>query len=66
MPEFLQDDCRPDALAEAVATLLEDPLARQTQISASAEALVRLGRFGPSPSLRAADAILDTIRERPS
>jgi len=64
MPEFLQEACRPDDLARAVAGLLNDPVARQAQIDASAEGLIRLGRFGPSPSLRAADAVLATIKER--
>ena len=64
MPEFLQENCRPDLLAQAVAGLLDDAAIRQAQIDGCDEALVRLGRFGPSPGLRAADAVLATIKER--
>jgi len=64
MPEYLQENCRPDLLAKAVAGLLDDPALREAQLDGCGEALLRLGRFGPSPGLRAADAVLATIKER--
>jgi len=64
MPELLQDDCRPERLAAEVGRLLEDPAARAAQQAAAAEAMERLGRGGPSPSRRAAAAVLDLIATR--
>lgn len=61
VPELLQDDCRPDRLAAAVASLLEDPAARAAQRAGLAEAMRRLGLGGDSPSRRAADLVLATI-----
>jgi lipid-A-disaccharide synthase len=64
MPELLQDDCRPDRLAAAVDRLLSDPDARAAQVAAAGEAMRRLGQGGPSPSQRAARAVLDLIVQR--
>lgn len=61
MPEFLQDDCRAELIAPAVAQLLDDPGTRRADM---AEGMRRLGYGGPSPSDRAAAAVLDFIAER--
>ncbi len=62
IPEFIQDDCQAGTIAEALETLLADDDARKAQISAAATALQMLGAGGPSPSQRAAEAVLNAIR----
>ena len=64
IPEFLQENCRPEAIAAAVGRLLDDPQARAEQVRASAEAAILLGRGGPPPSGRAAKILLDLIGRR--
>jgi len=64
MPELLQDDCRPDKLAAAVEHLLTDEAARAAQRAGARRALEKLGLGGESPSGRAADAVIDFIRQR--
>lgn len=64
VPEFLQDRCRPDLLAAAVAERLDDPALRARQVAQQDAALVKMGRGGPDPSERAADAVLEMLRER--
>ncbi len=64
MPELLQDQCRPDALADAVDHLLVDPAACDTQVSGARRALAKLGLDGDSPSARAAATILEFIGEK--
>lgn len=61
IPEFLQDACRPAALAAAVAPLLTGGPAREAQLQAFEPALERLGVGGPPAEEAAADAILDWI-----
>lgn len=63
MPELLLENCQPHMLAEAVGRLLADPAARAAQRDGMAEAMRRLGLGRDSPSLRAADAVLATIRK---
>ncbi len=62
VPELLQGACRPDFLAAAVEDLLSDGERRERQLASCAEALVLLGLGGPSPSERAAQAVLDTLK----
>jgi lipid-A-disaccharide synthase len=64
MPELLQDDCNPQALADAVDHLLGDAAARAAQLDGAKEALGRLGLGGASPSARAAQEILSFIANR--
>lgn len=64
MPELLQDRCRPGLLAEEVIRLLDQPAAREAQRAGAGEALRRLGHGGPSPSARAAEAVLAFIAEK--
>jgi len=65
IPEFIQETCRAEALADAVEKLLVDPGARAAQIEAMESALVALGGAGPEPSLRAADVVLTVIAAAP-
>jgi lipid-A-disaccharide synthase len=62
VPERLQFQCTPEILAAEVETLLGPAGARQ--IEAAHEALVQLGAEGDPPSHRAAQAVLDVVRER--
>ena len=64
MPEFLQTDCTEERLAEAVGALLADAGARARQIERAGEAMRRLGYGGPSPSARAAEAVLAVIHDK--
>jgi lipid-A-disaccharide synthase len=62
VPEFIQDKCRPDALAAALLKLFRDPAARDRQMKDLAEAVHALGMDEEAPSLRAARALLDFAR----
>ena len=62
-PELLQEDCRPDKLAEALDRLLTDPSARAAQRAAYGEALAKLAVEG-RPSDRAAAVALAMIADR--
>ena len=64
VPEFIQERCRPELLAEAVANLLDDPEARAAQIGAARRAVEILGLGGASPSERAAEVVLGIIAEK--
>ena len=64
VPELLQEDCRPERMAAALGGLLDDEAARAAQIAAAEDALAQLGYGGPSPSERAARAVLDAIENR--
>lgn len=61
IPEFLFDKCRADLIAPALGRLLEDAAARVSQITATQDALERLGSGGLPPSDRAAAVILELI-----
>jgi lipid-A-disaccharide synthase len=62
IPEFLQDDCRPQALATALAALVSEGPARARQLAAldMLDAHMRLSDGG-APSAHAAAAVLETI-----
>jgi lipid-A-disaccharide synthase len=60
-PEFLQEDCVPDRLVEALDRLLGDPAVRAAQQSAYAEAMAKLTVEG-LPSERAASVALSMMR----
>jgi lipid-A-disaccharide synthase len=62
IPEFIQENCTPVALASALRRLLRDPAARAQQIKSQDEAALELGQGGEAPSLRAARALLDFAR----
>ncbi len=59
VPECLQEDCRPDRLAEELDRLIGDEAARSRQQMGLAEAVAALGSGTPAPSERAAKAVLD-------
>ena len=63
VPEFIQNRCRADLLAEAVLRLLQNADARQQQKRDLREAVHLLGIDDEKPSLRAARALLDFVRE---
>lgn len=63
--EFLQYNCTPANLANAVRPYLTKPEPRNSQIAAMEEALAALGEGGEAPSLRAARAVLE-LASRPS
>lgn len=63
-PEFIQDDCTGEKLAAAVSERLDDRGLRERQVAAQYAALDKMGRGGPDPSERAADALLALLRER--
>lgn len=59
IPEFIQEDCTPSALAAALGSLLADEAARSRQIDRFPAALGRLGVIGPPAAEIAATAVLD-------
>lgn len=61
VPEFLGKNCQPGPIAAALDSLLSDPDVRNGQAAAMDLTMVRLGRGGEAPGLRAARAVLDTI-----
>ena len=61
VPEFIQERCKSDLLADAVAPLLLDKDAAARQPADLDEAMRRLGQGADQPSLRAARAILDFL-----
>jgi lipid-A-disaccharide synthase len=63
VPEFLQADCRGYRLAAAVGRLMADEAARNAQVAAAREAVRRLDVGAASPSERAADVVLEVIRD---
>ncbi len=64
VPEYLQDDCRPDSLAAAVENIIADGVARAEQIEAARQVTSRLGVGGAPPSQQAADVVLSLIEGR--
>lgn len=63
-PEYLQDELDGAALAEAIATRLDDPALRKQQIADQNAALERMGRGMPDPSEAAAEALLAFLDRR--
>ena len=64
VPELLQENCNPKALADTLIRLLQDPKVRQAQKQEVKEALLQLGEGGELPSRRAANAILQFLEAR--
>ena len=65
IPEFLQRDCRPEALAKALAALVSDGPARSAQLAALAKLDQRMRLAdGRSPSAHAAAAVLETMARK--
>ena len=63
IPEFLQSDCTPERLAEALLPLLSDTAQRQRQIEAFGrlDAIMAIG--GEAPSAKAAASVLDVAQQ---
>jgi lipid-A-disaccharide synthase len=61
VPEFLQGNCTPEKLADAVDILLRDKSARKKQIAKLEATAEWLGKGKFVPSERAAEAVLDAI-----
>jgi lipid-A-disaccharide synthase len=61
VPEFLQERCAPELLADAVVPLLTDKGAAAHEQADLDEAARLLGKGGEKPSLRAARAILEFV-----
>jgi lipid-A-disaccharide synthase len=59
VPEFLQRDCTPERLAEALVPLLSDTPQRQRQVAAFARLDGIMGAGGEPPSVKAAQIVLD-------
>ena len=64
IPEFLQEKCTGNRLAEAALRLVRNEGARRAQREAAASAIAALRPDGKSPSARAAEVILDIVRRR--
>lgn len=64
VPEFIQHACTGENLARALLPLMCDQTARARQQRDLAEAVARLGAGGETPSLRAARALLDFVRDK--
>ncbi len=66
VPEFIQQACRADRLADAMARLLTDEAEREEQRTQARRAADLIGLGGPAPSARAAEIILDVIAGSPT
>jgi len=63
VPELMQEQARPELLADALLPLLTDPAAAARQTADLGEALTAMGEGAEQPSRRAAQAILDFVAE---
>jgi lipid-A-disaccharide synthase len=63
IPEFLQENCTPEKLAQALAELLSDSALRRSQREAFASLDAIMSTGNASPSVRAADIVLATMRK---
>ena len=63
IPEFLQEDCTAEKLAGALAELLADSALRRRQLEAFATLDAIMSTGNVSPSVRAADIVLATMRK---
>ncbi len=61
IPEYAQDDCTAEELAQEMARLLNDPEAATRQVAGCQSALEDMGLGATPPSVRASQAILDII-----
>ncbi|MGO4907800.1 lipid-A-disaccharide synthase [Pseudorhodobacter sp. W20_MBD10_FR17] len=61
VPEFLGPDCRPETIAPALLALMQPGPARAAQLAAMEVTMLRLGKGGEAPGLRAARSVLAAI-----
>lgn len=64
--EFLQHNCRSQDLSTALIPLLDDTEERRQALMDLAEMRELMGVGGPSPSTRAANAVLEMLGEKPT
>ena len=64
MPEFLQENCQPARIADALSELLDNTDRRSEQRQKFSNISEMLGRGGVAPSLRAAEAILRLLEAK--
>jgi len=62
IPEFLQERATPQRLADAIATLLQSPAARERQQLGFAQVRAQIAGAGDRPSARAAEIVLNYAR----
>ena len=63
VPEFLQQDCTPEKLSHALRDVLGDSALRRKQLEAFARIDAIMSTGNQSPSVRAADIVLATVRK---
>ena len=63
IPEFLQEDCTPSRLADALSEVLTDSSMRRQQLEAFAQLDTIMSTGNKSPSVLAADIVRATIRK---
>jgi lipid-A-disaccharide synthase len=63
IPEFLQEDCTPDKLAQALSDVLTETPLRRQQVEAFAQLDAIMSTGDKSPSVLAADIVLATMRK---
>lgn len=63
VPEFLQEDCTPEKLSQALREVLGDSALRQKQLEAFAKIDRIMSTGNQPPSARAADIVLATMRK---
>jgi lipid-A-disaccharide synthase len=61
VPEFLQEDCTPEKLAQALREVLSDTELRRKQVEAFAKIDSIMSTGNQPPSVRAADIVLETM-----
>jgi lipid-A-disaccharide synthase len=64
IPEFMQNKCKPELLANATVQLLKDEIQAKLQVKEAQEALTMLGLGSDmSPSIKAARVVLDFVAQ---
>ena len=64
IPEFLQEDCTPEKLSQALGEVLAESISRRQQVEAFATLDEVMSTGNQPPSIRAADIVLATMRKR--
>ena len=62
IPEYLQNDCTPEKLSQGVREVLTQSALRQQQVDAFARLDAIMSTGNQSPSVRAAEIVLSTMR----
>ena len=63
IPEFLQRDCTPEKLSQALCDVLSESPLRRQQLEAFAKIEKTMSTGNQLPSVRAADIVLKTMRK---